>query len=153
MTKKNIFLIALALLLGGLSLYLNRDWFGSKTIQVSHRSLPDRSPRSRRGRADNAAVNPVIFLLNQKLKLTSVQVIPVADLETNKYPHPIWNLISDSNSIPTQEFVYGANIRGMKPAVKGDIPDPLQPGVKYRLAIEAGPLKAEHDFIPVPRTP
>jgi hypothetical protein len=41
----------------------------------------------------------------------------------------------------------------MRPAVKGATPDPLAPGVNYRLIIEAGNLKAEHDFTPVPRTP
>jgi hypothetical protein len=41
----------------------------------------------------------------------------------------------------------------MRPAVKGATPDPLEPGVKYRLFIEAGKLKAEHDFTPVALTP
>jgi hypothetical protein len=41
----------------------------------------------------------------------------------------------------------------MHPAVKGATPDPLEPGVKYRLVITAGKLKAEHDFVPVPCTP
>ena len=30
--------------------------------------------------------------------------------------------------------------------------DPLEPGVKYRLLIEAGSVTAQHDFVPVPRT-
>ena len=76
----------------------------------------------------------------------------MGDIETNKYPHPIWELTSESNSAPIKEFLYGARIRGMHPAVKGEKPDPLQPGIKYRLLIEAGSQKAEHDFVPVPRT-
>ena len=68
-------------------------------------------------------------------------------------PHPIWELVSDSNSVPIAEYSYGLPIRGMHPAVKGATPDPLEPGVKYRLLIEAGTLRAEHDFIPAPRTP
>jgi hypothetical protein len=31
------------------------------------------------------------------------------------------------------------------------VPDSLEPGVKYRLLIEAGKIKAEHDFTPVGR--
>jgi hypothetical protein len=34
----------------------------------------------------------------------------------------------------------------MRPSVKGATADPLEAGVKYRLLIEAGPLKAEHNF-------
>ena len=37
--------------------------------------------------------------------------------------------------------------------VKDATPDPLVPGVPYRLIIEAGKLKAAHDFVPNPRTP
>ena len=54
--------------------------------------------------------------------------------------------------MPIKEFGYDASIRGMHPAVKGADADPLQPGIKYRLLIEAGSQKAEHDFVPVPRT-
>ena len=41
----------------------------------------------------------------------------------------------------------------MRPAVKGATPDPLEPGVKYRLLIKAGALKLEHDFVPVAQNP
>ena len=94
----------------------------------------------------------MVFLANRKLKLTSVKVVLVRDIQTNEYPHAIWDLVSDSNSIPVKDFIYGAPIRGMRPAVKGDTADPLQPGVNYRVLIEAGSDKAEHDFVPVPRT-
>ena len=71
------------------------------------------------------------------------------EIETNKYPHPIWHLISKSNSVPVTDFTYGCSIGGMQPAVQGATPDPLEPGVKYRLLVEAGPLKLQHDFEPV----
>ena len=100
-----------------------------------------------------AATDPVFFAFDRKLKLTSLKVIPVSDIETNKYPHPIWHLVSASNSVPVTEYVYGMRIPGMQPAVQGATPDPLEPGVKYRLLIEAKEGKAEHDFVPVPRTP
>lgn len=152
MTVKHISLAAVILLLGGLSLYLNRDSFAPEVIQISHRSIP---PRAGLGRlpASKSPANPVVFLLNKKLKLTQVKVVLVSDAETNKYPHAIWHLVSDSNSVPVKEFIYGTPIRGLKLAVKGAGADPLQPGVNYRLLVEADSKKVEHDFVPVPRTP
>ena len=154
MTRKLWMLIALVVVFGGLSLYLNRDWFARSNIQIYHRALPARMGLFRRGRRlPPSATNPEIFAFDHKLKLTSVKVIPLSEIETNKYPQPVWELVSDSNSIPIREFAYGAPIRGMRPRVPGATPDPLVPGVKYRLLIAAGGTKAETDFTPVPRTP
>ena len=155
MTRKQWILIALAVLLGGFALYLNQDWFVKDDIHIYHRSRPARMNFFRRGKRPDfqQAVNPVFFGFDRQLKLTSLKVIPLYEIETNKYPQPIWHLVSDSNSVPTKELVYGMYIRGMRPSVKGATPDPLQPGVKYRLKIEAGPVKAEHDFEAVARTP
>lgn len=152
MTKKVWMLAALAVVLGSASLYLNRDFFGSGTIEVHHRSRPARAPFARRQRPDDAVINPLIFTFDRKLKLTSLKVVPVSDLETNKFPHPIWHLVSESNSVPIKMFTYGANIQGMHPENKGLEPEPLEPGVKYRLFIQAGSFKAEHDFVPEPRS-
>ena len=147
-------LIALAVTLGGFSFYLNKDWFAAEDIQIHHRSRPARASIFRRGRPQTKAVtDPVYFAFDRKLKLTSLKVIPVSEIETNKHPHPIMYLVSDSNSVPIAEWSYGIPVRGMRPAVKRAVPDPLQPGVKYRLIIEAGKTKAEHDFVPVARTP
>ncbi len=157
MTGKQWALVALVVALGGISLYLNRDWFGSEDIQIHHRSRPAHTTRPavvRRGRPQPPpATDPVYFAFGRKLRLTALKVIPVREIETNKYPHPIWHLVSDSNSVPIAEWSYGVPIRGMRPAVKGATPDPLVPGTEYRLILEAGETKAEHDFTPVPRTP
>jgi len=156
MTKKQWMLIALAVVLGGFSLYLNKDWFASEDIQIHHRSRPARASlfrRSSRRPPPKSATDPVYFAFDRKLKLTSLKVIPVSEIQTNKYPHPIMNLVSESNSVPISEWSYGYPIRGMHPTVKGAVPDPLIPGVKYRLILEAGKTKAEHDFVPVARTP
>ena len=107
-----------------MSLYLNKDWFVSDSIQISHRSLTPRDGLERRGAAVPLA-NPVVFLANRHLKLTSVRVVPVSELATNKYAHPVWELNSQSNSVPVDEFVYGHRIPGMKPSVKGGTADPL----------------------------
>jgi hypothetical protein len=156
MTTKQWTLIALAVVLGGFSLYLNRDWFAADNIQIQHRSRPARMGFFRRNpnkRPADPATDPIYFAFDRKLRLTSLKVISVQEAETNKYPHPLWHLISESNSVPTAEWSYGLPIRGMHPAVKGATPDPLTPGIKYRLLIEAKGIKAEHDFVPVPRTP
>ena len=152
MAKKQWMLIALAVLLGGFSLYLNRDWFAKEDIQILSRSRPARAGFFRKAPPDSGAIDPIYFDFNRKLKLTSLKVISVPDSMTNKYPHAFWHLISDSNSVPVKDFTYGSKIRGMRPDIKGATPDPLEPGVQYRLLVEAGPIKAEHDFVPVPRT-
>ena len=154
MTTKQWTLVALAVILGGLSLYLNRDWFAGDVIQIHHRSRPARAGFFRRNRRPpDTATDPVFFVFDRKLKLTSLKVIPVSEIETNKYPHPIWDLVAASNSVPVMEFAYGMRIPGLRPRVNGATADPLVPGVNYRLLIQAGHLKAEHDFTPVARTP
>ena len=149
MTTKVWMLIALAVALGAFSLYLNKDWFAKDHIQIYDRSRPARGV-FRRGAPPDSATDPIVFGFDRALKLTSVEVVPVADLLTNKHPEPIWHLVSDSNSIPIKAFTYGMHIRGMRPAVAGVRPQPLEPDVKYRLLIQAGSFKGEHEFVPVP---
>ena len=140
-------LVALALGLGGLSFYFNHDWSGRNKFRIHHRSRPARG----RGNAARRSSPSFLPFDGGTLKLTSLKVIPIQEIETNKYPHPIWYLISDSNSVPVESFTYGTPIQGMRPAVPGATPDPLEPGVKYRLLIEAGALKLQDDFEPVAR--
>jgi len=154
MTRKIWLLVTFAVLLGGLSLYLNRDWFAKDNIQISHRSRPSRLVLLRRKRGtDDSLVDPIVFFFDRKLKLTCLKVIPFTAMQTNKYPRPLWHLISESNSVPTRDFVYGAPIRGMHPAITDATPDPLEPGAAYRLVVEAGNFKGQHDFVPIARTP
>ena len=151
MARKPWLLIALAVVLGGFSLYLNKDWFMGDRIQIYHRS---RVMRVRPGRpVELPPYAPVFFGFLTKLKLTDVKVVPVRELGTNKYPHVLWHLLSDSNSLPTKGFLYGGAVPGMRPAMKGVAADPLEPGVKYRLLVEARSKKGQHDFIPEPRMP
>lgn len=151
MTTKNWMLLTGAILLGCLSLYLNKDWFTGDRIQLMHRSRPARGA-FRRPRSDNPLIDPLSFWFDRKVRLTSLKVVPVQEIETNKYPQPIWSLVSDSNSVPIREFTYGMKIQGMRPEFKGVNPDPLEPGVRYRLLVEAGHEKVQHDFVPEPRT-
>ena len=151
MTKKNIFVVVAVVLLAGLSLYINRARFQSEPIRIGSRSLLPRSVAARRVPKNPA--NSVVFLLNRPLKLTSIKVVSLSEIQTNKFALPLWQLVSESRSIPVKDFIYGANIKGMQPNVKGAVADPLQPGVQYRLLVEAGSLKAEHDFTPAPLSP
>ena len=144
-------LIALAVALGGFSLYLNKDWFAKDRIQIYDRSRPAHAV-FRRGGSDSSATDPIVFGFDRKLKLNSLKVIPLSDIQTNKHPQPIWNLVSDSNSIPIKAFTYGMRIPGMRPAVSGVRPQPLEPDAKYRLFVEAGTFKGEHDFVATPRS-
>ena len=142
---KLISILLLVLGLGALSLYLNRDWFAAQPIQISHRVSPWLENKRPGARARKLGP-PVAFTLSEYCRLTSVNVILAADLATNKYAHPIWSLVTESNSVPTASFVYGGFIRGMHPAVKGARPDPLEPGVTYRLRITTKDQAAQHDF-------
>jgi hypothetical protein len=146
MTKKQLTLIALAAVLGGLSLYLNKDWFAGNDIQIFHRSRPERH-------AQEASVAPVLFGFSHKVKLNSLKVVAVNDLETNKYPLPLWHLVSESNSAPVKAFYYGAPIHGMHSEIKGAHAETLEPGVTYRLLVEAGSFKGQHDFVPEAQGP
>ena len=148
MTKKQLVTVAIAVAAFAAYAYYLTDWFTSDHIQVVHTLRPPvLAKNSRRGRpTENPTVNVVSFGLNSKFKLTSVKVIPVAELKTNKYAHPVWHLVSASNSVPTKGFVYGMRIKGMQPKVPNAQPDPLLPDVTYRLLLEAGDIKGEYDF-------
>ena len=117
MTSKQWMLIALAVLLGSFSLYLNRNWFAGQEVQILHRSRPVRT-----GFTDSQKTEPIFFAFDRTLALTSLMVIPVSAGETNKYPHPLWHLVSNSNSVPITDFAYGAPVEGMRPAVQGATP-------------------------------
>jgi len=141
MPKNQGLLLALAAMIGSIFLYANRDWFSKRPIQISHRFHAFGGPLDPAG-----GVTPVFFEFDRRLKVTSVRVVPVCEILTNRFAHPLWNLISDSNSVPTKGFLYGMDVPGMRSSVKGVSAEPLNPTLKYRLLIEAGPAKAEHDF-------
>lgn len=148
MSKMKFTLIAILIAgLAGLSYYMNRDSFAPETIQIAHRMSPWMRPANPSARRVTDLGVPVTFTLNGFHSLTSVKVVQVADIETNKFAHAVWKLVSDSNSVPTSSFNYGSYIKGMRPDVKGARPDPLQHGVAYRLIVVTTKDKqAQHDF-------
>ncbi len=145
MTKQPLTAIVLAISLGGILLYLNRDWFAKDPIQIYHRVQLGRSFAGRY-RADSSPGTPVFFGFNRKLKLTLIKIVPLGETQTNQFAQPLWEMISDSNSLPTKGFVYGLPVPGMRPYLKGAAAKPLVPGVPYRLLVQARSLKAQHDF-------
>ena len=145
MTKRNVLLIVLTVLLVGFCLYLNRGWFVTEKLQITHRSGPPLRFARFGPQNNKQLVLPLFFELNRKLKLTSVKVIPLGELETNKYAHPVWELVPILRPVATKGFQYGGEIPGMKTSVPGAIAESLQPGVTYRLQLEAGSFKADYD--------
>ena len=148
MTKSKTMLFVLFLLVAGvIYFYLYKDSFGSTGIQISYRAGAARARPRARGKQPEASGSTVMFRLSpKKYKLTELKVVLFGDFETNKYPHAIWHLISDSNSVPINSFAYGDRISGMRPAVKGVQPDSLQTNVVYRLLLNAGFVHGEHNF-------
>jgi hypothetical protein len=135
MRKKEIIWIGVLLVLSGVYIHFFTHWFEKREIGIAVSLRPSR-------RAD-ALVFPVAFTLDGDYKLTSLKVIPQEGDKFNPQAIPVWHLVSDSNSVPTRAFRYGQPIRGMKPALKDVRPDPLTPGVVYRLVLTAGNLTGE----------
>jgi hypothetical protein len=145
MTLKNWMLAGLAVALATVYVIYFTDWFRPKTMQIFHtvRVLPARG--AARGKP-TAPVPQLLFGLNRQFALTEITVVPLAELATNPHPLAVWHVVSDSNSVPVKTFVYGQNIRGLKPSVAGLRPRPLETNVTYRMLVEAGAVKGQHDF-------
>ena len=154
MSKKNVITLTVSILaVAAFYFYLYKDSFRKPAIQISHTMRPHARDLVREaGTQDDNLSKIIIFALERDYKLTSVKVISAPEL-TNKYPHPVWELVSDSNSLPTRTFQYGGHIGGMHPPIQGQRPGALDTNVTYRLFVEAsGPIKGEHDFSITPES-
>ncbi len=139
MKNRTRFLILAALILGAFYAYRFTDWFEPKQIQIKYRSLA-------RGPTASPGVDSITFYLDKEYQLTSLKVISADEAATNKYPHSLWQLISESNSVPVTDFTYGATLPGMKPKIAGLTPEPLRTGGNYRIFVETQKLKGEKEF-------
>jgi len=144
MNKSTIALIVVLIGMIGAYVYWFTDWFREDTIQILAQVRPARNVRP--GPPGTVPTYPVSFAFDRKLALTELKVVSVEDAATNKYPHALWHLISDSNSVPTKAVVYGEWVRGMKSKVPHARPERLEPGVKYRLYVTAGKAKGQIEF-------
>ncbi|HLP75730.1 MAG TPA: hypothetical protein VK327_02350 [Candidatus Paceibacterota bacterium] len=148
MSKKEYFLIGVVVVLAGLYAVFFSDWFKPKFIRIEHTVRSSREAWGGNGRVKPAFKDAggITFSLHNPYKLTCVRVFVAAELETNKFAHPVWHLVSKKGSEPADGFAYGFQIPGMTSAVPGAEPDALQPGVDYRLVVEAGSLKGTNTF-------
>lgn len=141
MTKKNWLLIFFAVALATTYVIYFTDWFRPKTVLIFHTS------RNIRPRLKAAKSLPSLnFGLNRQLKLTEITVVPLAAWQTNNHVLPLWHLIATSNAVPVKMFSYGDRIPGLKPAVPGARPLPLDTNIVYRLFVSAGKIEGQHDF-------
>jgi hypothetical protein len=144
MSRTKVILVsAFFVIAAGLYVYLHRDAFRRPVIEISH--TRERLAGRRPGGAPNPAPHPT-FVLAQYCRLTSVKVIVLDELKAKGFAHPLWELDTKSNSAPVKLFSYGGRIPGMQPAIPGARPEPLTNNVTYRLLVEAGSLKGQHDF-------
>jgi hypothetical protein len=149
MSKKEIALVIFTVILAGIYLCCFTDGLKKKNMGIEHAVRPNVAVPSQRGNPGNPA-NPsaytITFSLGHEYKLTSVKVVPAAEFQTNPNVHPLWHLVGDAKSAPTRFIVYGVPIPGMKPLVAGANAGPLTYDVEYRLLVEAGGTRGEHDF-------
>ncbi|MEO7297332.1 MAG: hypothetical protein ABI042_02000 [Verrucomicrobiota bacterium] len=140
MSKKNIALFALLLVLGVIYIFYFTNLFRKTTMEIVYQISP------KMGRGKGAIENAVIFSINGKFKLTSVKVVEDSDLKTNKYPHALWHLVSSSNSLPTKAVIYGIPVRGMQSEIPKMKPEKLQKNIPYVLLLEADEIKGQTKF-------
>jgi len=123
-------------------IYLRMNQFRPKTIGIYHTARPSGYAMTTRRKEPPR----LTFGLEGRFQLTEIEVVPLAEWQTNHLALPAWHLVSESGSDPVSRFSYGQHIRGMEPAVAGAQPQPLQPDVTYRLFVTAGRMKGQHDF-------
>lgn len=143
MAKKNIALVSVLIVLGAIYVFNFTSLFQKSEMEITSRLRPQMS--GRRGKGAPVG-NSISFFLNRKYALTSLKVVEESDFKTNKYPHAIWHLISESNSVPTKVIVYGFPVDGMKPKIEKIRPEVLQTNLSYVLMIEAGNVKGQATF-------
>jgi hypothetical protein len=146
MTRNGAVLTFVAVVLTIVYVIFFTDLFTKKSIVIIPQIRPGRESAIPRP-SDSPPVYPVVFKLNGNYRLTSVKVVNAKEFATNKYATPLWHMISDSNSIPQDWFMYGLRIPGMKPAIPRSRPQALEPDVSYLLTVEAGKLKGQTNFI------
>jgi len=146
MTKKEITLVVFTIILAGAYLCCFTDWLKVKHISIEHAVRPNVTVLSRRGNPGNPSAYTITFSLGREYKLTSVKVVPAAEFQANPNVLPLWHLVGNAKSVPTRFIVYGVPLPGMKPLVTGANAEPLAYDVEYRLLVEAGGTRGEHDF-------
>jgi hypothetical protein len=146
MTKQSIWLIVVAVMLAGVYVAFFTDWFVKPRIQILPQIRPPMRGSSRTTVPGDVPTYPVTFAFDRKYQFTEIRVVAADDEKTNKYPHAVWHMISDSNSIPVKALLYGTRLRGMKPKVPRAEPEQLEPDVNYHLYLTAGRWQGDVKF-------
>jgi hypothetical protein len=141
MTKKNLWLLMALAALAVIYVCFFTTWFKPKPLVIYDTA---RQLRRFRNRPD---LPYILFGFNNgRYALTEVKVVCLANYQANAETPPLWHLVSDSNSVPVQDFVYGQRIRGMRPAMAGEQAQMLATNVTYVLLVTAGREKGAHNF-------
>lgn len=141
MTKKDGWLIAGVVVLAGIYACFFTSWFRPHSIRIYYTTSKMRAFRTR------ADMPHIMFgLQGGRYRLTELKVVPTTTFQKDPGTPPLWHLVSDSNSVPLERFVYGQRIPGMRPPIKGEQPQVLETNVTYRLIIVAGKAKGWEDF-------
>jgi hypothetical protein len=141
MTKKNIALVFLLIGLVVVYAVWFTDWFQTTPLKISYTTR-----NMDRFEARGNALPGLRFRVNPQVRFKDLKVVPLEAYATNKNSLPVWHLVSDSNSVPVDEFSYGFTIRGMRPAIAGMEVAALETNVTYRLFITASHAKGQKDF-------
>ena len=142
MNTKNWFLVGFVTLLALAYVVFYTNVFKRQSIGIFH------TVRVAQLKNVSAGSNPsLVFGLSGRFKLTEIKLIAPGLPEITGQSLPLWHLVTSSNSVPIKSFFYGEHIRGLKPAVPGSSPEPLATNVPYRLIVNAGKIRGEHDFI------
>lgn len=140
MRKREFIWLAVLLVAGGIYARYFTGWFVKRQISINASWRPN-------FRGGGSGEPVLFFTLNGDFRLTSLKVVPLEeDDKYNPANPPVWNLVSDSNSLPVRAFLYGQRIKGMKPALPDVRPTPLEPGASYRLLVSAGNISGYTDF-------
>jgi hypothetical protein len=135
-SKKTAILILVAVILGGISLFLYFDSLPPKKIQIAYRIVPA------------GKTSAVEFLLDPAYPMMRIKVTPA-----NEPMHALWELTPVNKPVTKDAFVYGEEIPGMKPLIPGAKPEPLDPTSKYLMVVSfAKNVRGECTFEPKPVT-
>ena len=150
MTKKELSLVALVVLMAGVYVFFFSGWFKDKPVNIHHTVRPiieyQRRSATPPPPGPRKQYYSVTFALEGDMRFNDVKVVNASEIATNKYAHPIWELVSEKGSEPTQGFTYGGPIPGMTPKVRDATPDPVESGIRYRLVLQSGKKIFTHDF-------
>jgi hypothetical protein len=137
-----------ALIVGILAVVYIRNfttWFRTSPLQITITSRPGRPGVP----PDQAA--PIVFGLDNEYELKSVKVLSLSSLQTNGAPVTVWQLDKTkkaSNTPAIRGFPYGDPIDGLQPPPALSDPQPLVPGLPYRILVTSTRNQGERDFTP-----